>query len=110
LPCDSIQRSQISFLATSTDLNLLADGLRALGFTVRESDLGLDFYKAGITGTYAKATGKLTSRGYNELDIDEVKRSYSKAVVNSQAKKFGWKIDWKKNAEGFEEATVIKRG
>lgn len=110
MPCDTIQRSQVEFLATTTDLHLLAEGLRALGFTVRESDLGLDFYKAGISGTYAKATGQLTSRGYDQLDTAAVKVAYSEQVVISQAKKFGWKIDWKTLPSGEREATVQKRG
>ena len=110
MPCDSIQRSQVEFLATSTDLQLLAEGLRSLGFTVREHEQGLTFAKYGTSGTYDKATGKLTSSGFNELDTAAVKVAYSEAVVNSQAKKFGWKIDWKTTASGEREATVQKRG
>ena len=97
-------------MATSTDLHLLAEGLRSLGFTVNEHERGLDFAKYGTAGTYDKATGKLTSRGFNELDTAAVKVAYSEAVVNSQAKKFGWKIEWSRNAAGNREATVQKRG
>jgi hypothetical protein len=103
----------VEFLATTTDLNLLAEALKALGFQVRiiEDGLqaGLQFAKYGCSGTYNKATGKLETRGFQGLDIDEVKRGYSEQVVNSQAKKFGWKIQWKTNDAGNREAEVEKR-
>jgi hypothetical protein len=110
VPCDTIQRSQVEFLATSTDLHLLAEGLKALGFQVREGETGLNFAKYGTSGSFDKATGKLISSGFNELDTAAVKREYSTQVVTSQAKRHGWKIEWSTNAAGNREATVQKRG
>lgn len=98
----------MEFLATTTDLNLLAEALRALGYQVRETETGLYYSKYGSTGTYNKASGRLDTRGA-ELDIDEVKRGYSVQVVNSQAKRFGWKVSWKVNDAGNPEAIVEKR-
>lgn len=97
----------MEFLATTTDLNLLAEALRALGYQVRETKTGLYYSKYGSTGTYNKASGRLDTRG--DLDIDEVKRGYSVQVVNSQARKFGWKVSWKLNDAGNPEAEVEKR-
>lgn len=97
----------MEFLATTTDLNLLAEALRALGYQVRETEIGLYYSKYGSTGTYNKASGRLDTRG--DLDIDEVKRGYSVQVVNSQARKFGWKVSWKLNDAGNPEAEVEKR-
>jgi hypothetical protein len=99
----------VEFLATATDINLLAEALKALGYQVRVTETGLRFAKYGCSGTYNKATGKLESRGSVQLDIDEVKRGYSVQVVNSQAKKFGWKVQWSLNAAGNPEAIVEKR-
>lgn len=108
MPCDTVIRSSVEFLATTTDLSLLAEALRAHGYQVTETDAGLYYQKYGSTGTYNKATGRLDTRG-TELDIDSVKRGYSVAVVNSQAKRFGWKVQWKTNDAGNAEAIVEKR-
>lgn len=111
MPCDTIQLSQVEFLEKSTDLKLLAEALRAMGFTVIENDDNLQFSKYGCTGTYEKATGRFQSRGYEKVDTNEVKQQYGKASVNLKAKKFGWQISWSRNAQtGNEEFEVKKRG
>lgn len=111
MPCDTIQLSQVEFLAKSTNVKLLAEALRELGFDVTELENGLRFQKYGISGTYTQSTGQFQTRGYESVDINEVKKKYSKAVVNSQARKFGWKISWKQNKKtGNEEFEVLKRG
>lgn len=114
MPCDTIQRSEVQFLAQSTDLDLLKKALEAMGYTVTETATGLSFSNYSVSGTYTKATGSLqtTVRGYGStagLDVNEVKRGYSEQVVNQQAKKFGWKVEWTTNKAGRKEAIVQKR-
>ena len=110
MPCDTVITSTCEFLSTSTDVHLLAEGLRSLGYQVRETEQGLQFTNGTLSGTYDKRTGRLQSAGrYDTLDTAEVKRAYSEQVVNSQAKKFGWKISWKTNTAGEREAEVEKR-
>lgn len=111
MPCDTIQLSQVEFLEKSTDTKLLAEALREMGFTVVEDDMFLRFSKWGTNGTYEKKTGRLESRGYESVDVNEVKKKYSKAAVNQKARKFGWQIAWSTNpATGNEEFEVKKRG
>ena len=111
MPCDTVQVSQVEFLEKSTDTKLLADALRAMGFQVVEDDMYLRFSKYGCNGTYQKSTGRFESRGYEKVDVPEVKRQYSKAAVNLKAKKFGWQISWSTNPQtGNEEFEVKKRG
>jgi len=110
MPCDSVISTTCEFLATSTDVHLLAEALQSLGYRVRETESGLQFTNGTVSGTYDKASGRLQSASrYDTLDTAEVKRAYSVSVVNSQAKKFGWKISWKTNDQGQQEATVEKR-
>ena len=110
MPCDSVVTTTCELLSTSTDVHLLAEGLRSLGYQVRETENGLQFTNGTVSGTYDKASGRLQSASrYDKLDTAQVKRAYSEQVVNSQAKKFGWKIQWKTNAAGEREAEVEKR-
>lgn len=94
MPCDTIQTSQVQFLPTSTDRDLLDAAMLALG--VRPNEYAFD-----------SVTGALTIP--RRVNIDQVKRAYSKEVVNRTAAKKGWKISWKQNEEGLDEATVTKR-
>jgi hypothetical protein len=107
MPCYTVQKSKVEFLAKSTDTNLLADALRGLGFSVTQTPEGLYFEKAGLSGSYASDSGRLQldeSWGGNEL-----KRAYSTQVVESQARKFGWRLQWSTNKAGNRAATVIRR-
>jgi len=111
MPCDSIQQSQVEFLEKSTDTKLLIKALEKMGFVVTENDQYLTFTKSGISGTYEKKTGKVTSRGYyGTLDTAELKREYSGQVVEQQAKKFGWNLSWSTSpTTGNRVAKVVKR-
>lgn len=107
MPCDSVERTKVEFLAKSTNLTLLADGLRAHGFAVTETRQGLSIYKYGQSGTYEKSTGRLNIP--LNWDSQEFKRAYSEQVVTSQAKENGWEIEWRTNEAGNMEAEVTKR-
>jgi hypothetical protein len=109
VPCNTIQRSKIEFLATSTDLGLLTEALRSLGYSnVTLQDQVLAFRTQSGPGSFSKETGKLILP--QSCDVDAIKRAYSVEVVRSQAHKHGWKIAWSKNAQGRRQATVQRRG
>jgi hypothetical protein len=111
MPCNTIVRSKVEFLATSTDLTLLAGALKALGWAVVQGETSLQFSKGGSRpgrGSYDKATGRLTLP--SNVDGDEIKRAYSEQTVEAVAKKNGWQITWKTNAAGNREANVLRRG
>jgi hypothetical protein len=90
MPCYTIQKSKVEFLAKTTDTNLLAAGLRQFGFRVTQTPEGLYFEKAGRSGTYASASGLLQMD--ESWDASELKRAYSEQVVESQARTFGWRL------------------
>ena len=113
MPCYTIQQSQVEFLAKSTDLTLLTEALRKLGFEVTELSGRLDLRKRDPngyfrSGSYDCATGRLELD--NTWDVSEIKRAYSERVVESQARKFGWQLEWSTNTASHRQATVLRRG
>ncbi len=109
MPCNTIQRSKVEFLATSTDIPLLRDALQSLGYTVtgfRNQVLG--FRTGNEIASFNKATGQLTLPV--SCDVNAIKLAYSAQIVQSQAAKHGWKIAWSTNAQGRREAMVQRRG
>lgn len=111
MPCDTVQQSQVEFLEKSTDIDLLKKALEKMGYTVVDRGLVLQFQKSGVSGTYEKKTGKISSTGYYEtVDTAELKREYSVQVVEKQAKKFGWSLSWSTSpTTGNRVAKVVKR-
>ena len=109
MPCWSVQESKVEFLATSTDTGLLATALERLGYAVARVPEGmLVFRKDGQSGSYAPRTGRLElAQGW---DVNEIKRAYSEQTVESQARKFGWQLEWSTNAAGHRQAVVQRRG
>jgi len=103
----------VGFLANSKELTLVAEELRKLGFEVSELDERLalrqqdsnGYYRAG---SYDRASGQLELD--SAWDVNEIKRAYSERVVESQARKFGWQLEWSTNATGHRQATVLRRG
>jgi len=108
MPCYTVVRSKVELLATSTNPELLAKGLKALGYTVHVTDRTITFTKGYRTGTYDIKTGKLTMDA--TWNSAEIKAAYSKEVVVDQADRHGWKISWSTDEEGNEQAKVLKRG
>lgn len=109
MPCWTIQQSKVEFLASSTDTELLAAALQRIGYGVhRLSESELFLAKGGTSGRYDARTGRLElAPGW---DVNEIKRGYSEEVVNSQARKFGWQIQWATNAAGNRQAVIQRRG
>ncbi len=109
MPCWTIQESKVEFLAKSTDAELLATALEKRGYEVtRASETALVFRKDGGLGSYDPQTGRLgLAQGW---DVNEIKRSYSDLTVESQARKFGWQLEWSTNATGRRQAVVQRRG
>jgi hypothetical protein len=109
VPCNTIQRSQIAFLPTTTNTDLLIEALRSIGFTsiTLQGEL-LSFRMDRGSGSYHKATGRLTLPA--TCDVNTIKRAYSVQIVQSQAVKNGWKIAWSTNAQDHKQAIVQRRG
>lgn len=113
MPCDTIQRSEIEFLPNSTDTRMLTLALQHLGFEVAMLSDRLVFGKQDTngyyrSGSYDPETGRLEL--YSGWEINEIKRAYSEQTVESQARKFGWQLQWSTNKAGRREATVLRRG
>jgi hypothetical protein len=88
MPCDTISTARV-VLGPETNRGLLDNALRELGFpdynvvTLKDGTLRVD-----VTGAY---TGpEFTAK---------VKRAYSKQVVLSQAKRFGWQVKEQPNGK-----------
>jgi hypothetical protein len=76
MPCDTIQTAEVAL--GKVDQTLLKEAMAALGVT---------------NYAYIQATGELTMRSRGEQPtVAQVKQAYSKQVVFSQAKKYGWKV------------------
>ena len=113
MPCDTIQRSEVQFLPNSTDTALLTLALERLSFEVRALDDRLALRRPDTSGSY-RSGSYVRKTGRLELDsswnVNEIKRAYSEQVIESQARKFGWQLQWNKNDAGRREATVQRRG
>jgi hypothetical protein len=109
MPCWTAQESKVEFLATSTDTGLLATALERLGYTAAFVPEGmLVFRKDGASGSYDSRSGRLElAQGW---DVNEIKRAYSEQTVESQARKYGWQLEWSTNAAGRRQAVVERRG
>jgi hypothetical protein len=113
MPCNTIQQSKVEFLAKNTDTGLLTQALERLGFEVSKQDDrlvlgGRDTYGYYGSGSYDSKTGRLELS--NGWDINEIKRGYSEQIIENQARKFGWQLQWSTNKVGHREATVLRRG
>ncbi len=83
MPCDTVATAAIEL--GKVDRDHLSKAMTALGFD-----------QWGLT-----RDGKLTIRGANASDslTASVKQAYSKQVILSQAKRFGWKVSEKENGQ-----------
>lgn len=80
MPCDTVSTAKVKLNAATVDKTLLSAAMKELGissYSVNES-----------TGTLT-VSGERTS---NEFTAS-VNRAYSKQVVMSQAKRFGWSVN-----------------
>jgi len=113
MPCDTIQTSKVEFLAQSSDPTLLTEALQKLLFDVVALDDRLVFRKPDQngyyrSGSYDRRSGRLEL--HSAWDVNDIKRAYSERIVESQARKFGWQLQWNTNSAGHREATVLRRG
>jgi hypothetical protein len=115
MPCDSVITSRVEW-AENTDEATLIQALTTLGFTVNATMRdSLTFHDSNysMTGAYDKRTHKMTVSGTSGREVEgmqaKVKVEYSKEVVNSQARRFGWSVDWKVGENGNPIATVKRR-
>jgi hypothetical protein len=113
MPCNTIQQSKVEFLPTNTNTDLLTHALERLGFEVAKQDdrlilLGRNTYGYYGSGSYDVKTGRLEL--CSGWEINEIKRGYSEQVIESQARKFGWQLQWSMNKAGHREAVVLRRG
>lgn len=89
MPCDSVILNQISFDTASGHEDILAEALRELGYTVHQYGKSLNFYKAGVSGTYSNGQFS-TANSAEALNVDQIKQSFGRNVVKTAARKFGW--------------------
>ena len=109
MPCDQIIRTHVQFLERSTDLKLLKKSLEQHGFKVTQTATGLSFYKGyREQGSYEARTGRLVLP--ESVDANDIKVGYSKEVVNDQAAKFGWGVDWSEDEEGNPVSEITRKG
>lgn len=108
MPCDQIILTHVEFMEKTTDVKLLKKALENLGFAVSETATGLTFRRGyREQGSYNKKSGRLELP--NGVDGNSVKVEYSKEVVNDQAEKFGWNVEWDVDEDGNPQADVQKR-
>lgn len=87
MPCDQIRTVEVNVGKMNVDL--LAEGLRSTGQRVMLSG-GIVYFDVG---QYDVKMGTVTARVGSEDEVAAfVKRSYSRAVVLSQARKYGWQM------------------
>ena len=106
MPCDQIRVVSVEFSA-ATDAIILTAALQALGYSVQMSARAVTFQRYGRAQVFDLKTKRLTVD--QSVDVAEVKRAYSEEVVNAQARKFGWQVNWQTNAAGNREAAVQRR-
>lgn len=104
MPCD--QRRTVSVEWTEkTDMKLLADALRAEGYSVQEHEgRRLNFQRGGVYGTFENNRFNVSENRYSQFDDvaqTQLKKAYARASVNHAAKVNRWPIRWV-NEDEFE--------
>jgi hypothetical protein len=119
-PCNTVQNSTVNLELKAENITLLKAALESLGYAAYEQNTELHFTAASwrsdeygdVRGTFVNGKLELTGERYAvarfEREINAVKKAYSVQVVQSQAKKFGWKLKQKK--QGELKFQVQKRG
>lgn len=102
---------KVEFLAKSTDPKLLQKALEALGCTVNQylTELRFSHPSGRGIGTYNATTGQLTVPDSWDITAEEMKPAYGKQAVIATAKRGGWEVEWKRDADGNEVAEVERR-
>lgn len=96
MPCDQIQYQSVNFELAKNHEDLLAEALRAAGYTVNVYGKSIQFSRNGVSGSYSNGCFQTTG---GDFDVDEVKRHFGKSVVKHAAKKYGWSLVTDKNGK-----------
>jgi hypothetical protein len=88
---------------------ILLDSLRQAGYRAHQTENVIRFGKEAISGYFNTESCQMVIQNAEDGTEGQMKVAYSKEVVNSQAKRFGWKLDWSTNAAGNPVATVKRR-
>lgn len=108
MPCDTVITAEMAW-ASTTNPTILVESLRAAGYVAQQSGSVVRFSRGTVSGYFNTETCQMTIRNADEGTEGQIKIAYSKQVVESQGKRFGWKFDWKTNAAGNLVATVKRR-
>lgn len=94
MPCNTVQTSKIAW--DNVNREILAASLRAQGFEVEETAVGLRFHRKNAygwreqVGTYGNGVLELNNRA--GVDPAALKRGYSAEVVRQATARFGWQV------------------
>jgi len=108
LPCDTIITAEMAW-ASTTSPTILVESLQAAGYLAQQNGNIINFSKGRVSGYFNTETCQMRIRNAEGGTEGQMKVAYSKLVVESQGKRFGWKFDWKTNAAGNAVATVRRR-
>lgn len=107
MPCWTIQKTTIK--TDKMNVVLLAEGLKAAGFDVKQEQGGLlRFVRPGSYLVHTYENGQLrmmiSSSGSETFDslASEIKRAYAAQAVRYATKKFGWRANEKQTQQGLE--------
>lgn len=96
MPCDQVRMMDVQF-GEQTDHGLFAEALKEMGFNVSVSGNQVTFTRGYQTG-YMR-DGRLSIPQEMQGQVSTMKREYSKQVVKSAAKRFGWALQQDKQNE-----------
>jgi hypothetical protein len=89
VPCNTIIRQSIDFAAGKNNLMDVAKALEALGYKVTVGENSLKFQdRWWQQGEFAD--GKFNV--WDDFNIDQVKQQFSRQVIRSTAKQYGWSV------------------
>lgn len=97
MPCYQVRTTTLALEAANIDL--LAAALNAIGIkaTVRGQQIDLLVPSTGATG-YWRGNALVLS-GNTVLDVEAVKREYSRQAIIAQAKQRGWQLRFRPNGQ-----------
>ena len=88
MPCNLVRITTVRLNAAHP--MLLKSAVETLGYKVEELDGS--FYCFGHGRSLRIANGEMTVAATDIAVVDEIKRAYSKKVVQTAARKYGWNL------------------
>lgn len=99
MPCNQVIRQSIDFALGKNTLTDLARALEELGYAVTVGANSLSFHdRYWRRGSFKNGKFNVV----NGFDIDAVKREFSKQIVKSTAKQYGWELIMGKDGKTAE--------